>query len=194
MGQNSQDRHLGIFGKMRRLRILVRAVLAVLAAVAPRAATAERGASCPLIGAVYAAGPHRLSMELLPPDALGSAIYTLWRFRMSGPDGVLWSELRMHYSCGNGRAACSIAPASRPDPQGGYVSEVVGLNRDFGLTTGSDAPYAFVLPGFVTIDWRNAAADLVRDITYAYRRRRAPDFENRVVWRRLRCGPPELGR
>ncbi len=132
-------------------------------------------------------------MQLQPPGSFGSA-YTLWRFQARGADGVPWSELRMLYICGNGRAACSVVPGSRYPSPGGYSSEVVGLNQDFSLTTGSDTPYAMVLPGFVTIDWSNAATDLARDITYADRRHRAPDFDNRVVWRRIRCGPAEQGR
>ncbi|MDU7519915.1 MAG: hypothetical protein E7K72_00745 [Roseomonas mucosa] len=170
------------------------ALLATLAVAALPAAAADTGVSCPLVGAVYAAGPHRLTMELLPEGALGSAVYTLWRFRARGPGGAALSELRMLYVCPNGRANCSISPSARPGPRGGYFSEAIGLNRDLSLTTGEDTPYAFVLPGFATIRWEGAARDLAADITYATRARTAPDFDNRVVWRRLRCGPPEAGR
>lgn len=179
-------------GGTMRLRMAVSAAVLVLFAAAElQDAAAEPPSSCPPIGTVYAAGPDRLTMELLPPDALGSAIYTLWRFQARDLNGTPRSELRMLYSCPNGRGACSISPASRPRPEDGYTSGVVALNRDLSLVSRDDTPYALVLPGFAIIDWTNVATDLARDITYADRHPHPPDFDNRVVWRRVRCGPSE---
>ena len=162
-------------------------IVAVTAAVAPAQAAALK--PCPMIGAVYGAGPHRLTMAALPRGADGSAIYTVWRFQSRDARGRVQSTLRMLYGCGNGRTPCSVSPESHPEPDGGYYSEVVGLNRDFSLTTGNDAPYALVLPGFATIDWSMAGDVLAADIVQARGSTAPPDFDNRVTWLRLHCGP-----
>lgn len=165
------------------------------------------GAACPEVGATYVARPtvlahpdprspppayrYRLRIGLLPRGALGSAISELWRFQtVALRGGTLVSELRILRVCGVGRSPCLVAPPSRPNPDDGYASEEVALDRDLSVDVRDGAPYAIVLPGLAQADW---SPDLVREVLAADLRfftpaHVPPDLGLQELWVRTRCG------
>ena len=103
--------------------------------------------------------------------------------------GTKLSELRMHYTCVNGRGPCSVSPPGRPGVDDGYFSEVVHFNKDFTLATGDQAPYALILPGFGQDNWTFSASDMQRpDLTLFTAAKVTPDMQDRQVWLLSACG------
>ena len=182
----------------RQVRIACWATALICVSCSPSIA-APHPHTCPWAGSTYAPPPalasgdvtYRLKVELLPDTADSAAVATLWRFQTLDPHtGAKLSELRMYYSCANGRGPCSVSPPHRPGPTGGLYSEVVQLNGDFSLATGDQAPHALILPGFGQDEWTFVRSDLkMQDFTFFTPRFVTPDLENQLVWLISACGP-----
>ena len=177
--------------------IAITAVISSISA-ASDAAPPARGVECAYPGATYTArsavqSPHvqyRLKIENLPSGTPDSAFAELWRFQMVGrPSGKLMAEIRLHYSCPNGRGACSVWLPSALATEGSLYSEVIRLDRSFTPSKGNATPYAILTPGFAQANWVFTAEQLASpNFALARGELDGPDLSDNIVWVLSACG------
>lgn len=160
-------------------------------------AAKPRPSPCPSLGATYVsrAAPgmdevfYRLKIESLPKTDDAYWIATRWRIETLAKNGRKLSELRMQYSCPNGRGPCSVYLPGRCTQDDGYTSEVIKLRRDFTLARGDRAGYALLTPGFAQSFWLFPNdGPATQNLTFFTPEEVRPNLQDHQVWLLVSCG------